>query len=549
MTQKKLTNSTFKNVWLLAIALFSTFSNVFAQTNGNCQSDFTFRVDQNTKTITLVAESRQQPAVHAFDLGDGTFLRGKEIKHSYSSAGTYSVCLKTIAFNKITNQRCTTEVCKKVTIVDCDRLQAGFRHAVNGLTITLVGNTNSNNVSTGFRFGDGQGVRKDSVRHTYDKPGIYEVCYVAEDYTYGCRKEVCKKVVVRDDNDCNLRAKISVRQEGKFIVAKGISNQSPALFEWNFGDGKTTKGQVVRHQYDKPGVYRLCLSVTTRGKDSGQVCKTTICEQVVVRKPACDLKADFAIESDGFNLKLAARTNKSGVHFLWILGDGSDATGKLARHKYAKAGVYEVGLVVVDPVTKCKTCIWKKVVIEKPCRLKAKIALRQADEVVGLTTRTNASGFAKYYWDLGDGKKARGKSVRHKYAKKGVYIVTLTIADRKLGCKITEQLRVVVGPEPKKVTVNSVSAKVVAPAVVNNLPQTPPWNAEVYPSPARNLVAISSEDKELAKVELYGSDGVLVKETEGDLNSIDISILPAGYYYAHVYAADGSKKVVKFLKN
>lgn len=547
MIKKKLNNSILKNVWFLAIAFLLSLSNVLAQGNTNCKSDFTFRIDQNSKTVKLVAQSRQQPAVHAFQLGDGTFLRGKEVKHTYDSAGVYRVCLKTIAFDSVTNQRCTTEVCKKITIVNCDRLTADFRYVVDGLTVKLAGMTNSNNVNTGFRFGDGQGIREDSAKHTYDKPGIYEICYIAEDYTYGCRKEVCKKIIVRDDNDCELRARFTVRQDGDLVKLKALSNQSPALYEWSFGDGDLAKGDEVRHQYDEPGVYRVCLRVTTRGKDSGELCKTTVCEKVVIRKPKCDLKADFVIAQDGLEVKLAARSNQDSVHHLWIFGDGEDATGKLAKHSYAKPGRYEIGLVVVDPVTKCKTCVWKTIIVEKPCRLRATIALRQDDEKVGLATRTNATRSAKYYWDLGDGTKTKGKYVQHTYAKKGVYIVTLTITDKKLGCKITEQIRVVVGPANKKAVMTSQSPKVAAPAVKDKL--TPVWEAQVSPSPAKNVVAVSSKDKLLVNVKLYGSDGVLVKEQEGDLQSVDITLLPAGYYYAHVFAEDGSKSVIKFIKN
>ena len=75
------------------------------------------------------------------------------------------------------------------------------------------------------------------------------------------------------------------------------------------------------------------------------------------------------------------------------------------------------------------------------------------------------------------------------------------------------------------------------------------WDAKVTPSPARSTVQITSEEKVLAKVQIFGVDGAMAIESEKDLKNIDISALLPGFYYAHVYAEDGTKTVVKFLKN
>ena len=633
MIQSKSTKFSLQGKRLLILtSLLFWMGSIFAQSK-NCRSDFKFEINQNTKTVTLKAESNRSPAVFGFKLGDGTFTRGQKITHTYAKAGDYKICLTTIAFDSTSNQRCTTEVCKKITIVDCDRLKANFRYVVDGLTVKLVGETNSNNVSTGFRFGDGQGERKDEVKHTYAKPGTYEVCYIAEDLTYGCRKEVCKKITlsapcdlrakfevrqdestvkfiaesnakparylwsfgdgtraagaevkhdydksgsyevclvvyalnatndqvcttkvckkitVEDDNDCRLRAKFEFRQDGNAFKFFAKANQSPAKFEWNFGDGNDTTGDEVKHEYRKPGVYRVCVTAYTRGDEPGEVCKTTYCQKVEVKRPDCDVKADYGFDKDGLTIKLKARANEDNLHYFWALGDGNDATGKLTRHTFDKPGKYEVCLIVFNPKTKCKVCICKTIIVEKPCRLKADFKLRQADEKIAVKARSNGSKLAKYYWDFGDGTTAKGKFARHKYTKKGIYVVTLWVADRTKGCKIEVQKRVAVGVK--------LTTPQVALVANNNTTQqddvqqeAPAWEAKVSPSPARNQVKVSSEDKEVAKVEIFNTDGVVVKkDNENNLQNVDISLLPAGFYYAHVYASDGTKTIVKFLKN
>ncbi|PCJ66934.1 MAG: hypothetical protein COA58_05640 [Bacteroidetes bacterium] len=619
-----------KRVLFLSAILFWVGS-IFAQST-SCSSDFRFEINQNTKTISLKASSSHSPAVFGFKLGDGTFLRGEKISHTYATAGDYEVCLTTIAFNSSTNQRCTTKVCKKVKIVDCDRLKANFRFVVDGMTVKFIGQTNSNNASTGFRFGDGQIERKDSVKHTYARPGIYKVCYIAQDSIYGCRKEVCKKVIIsapcdlkatfkvrqddntakfiaeandrparflwsfgdgtkghgseikhdydkagsyevcltvfalnatndqicttrvckkvtiEDDNDCNLRAKFVYRQNGKAFKFLAKANQTPAKFEWNFGDGTKGNGDTVRHEFDKPGIYKVCLIVYTRGDTPGEVCKTRYCQKVEVKRPECSLKADYAFEKDGLSIKLKARANGHKLHYFWAFGDGTDVSGNGARHTYKKPGKYEVCLIVFDPVTKCKVCICKTIIIEKPCRLKADFAIRQAKDVIAVKARSNGSRSAKYYWDFGDGTKARGKLARHKYTKKGIYVVTLWVADRNKGCKIQIQKRVAIGVRLTKPQVARVAP--ATPIKDNVSSEVPTWEAKVSPSPARNQVKVSSEEKEVSNVEIYNTDGVIVKkEDKTNLGNVDITLLAPGFYYAHVYAADGSKTVVKFLKN
>jgi hypothetical protein len=117
---------------------------------------------------------------------------------------------------------------KKIVIVDCSRLKADFKFMVRGNKVKLSGSANSTNVSSGFRFGDGHGDRKDETTHEYDKPGIYEVCYVAQDLTYSFRTEVCKKIVITAP--CNLRASFDYRQDDAEFRFIAKANDAPARF-------------------------------------------------------------------------------------------------------------------------------------------------------------------------------------------------------------------------------------------------------------------------------------------------------------------------------
>ncbi len=516
------------------------------QTN-QCKSDFEFKIDQNSKTIKLHARSNRQPVVFGWTISDGSTYRGQSISHTFRAAGTYRVCLKTIAYDSVTNTRCTTDVCKPITIVDCSRLEAKFDLRQDGKTIKVIGNSNSKHAVYAFSFGDGTIKRGKELKHTYDKGGAYEVCLVVKDTLHGCITRVCKKVLIQ--KDCELEAKYLYRQDGNDFKFLAKANQRPARFVWDFGDGTTAYGDEVKHSYKKPGIYKVCLTVYSQSTTSNKLCKVEVCKRVVVKKKEreCELRADFDFKVHKNKLYVEAKSNEKNVHFFWTFGDGSDASGQRQKHKYDRPGVYEVCLIVFNPKTKCKVCVCKKVIIVKPCKLKAEIRTRQSSNIVLFKARSNASANASYYWDFGDGNTGKGKAIRHSYAKRGVYKVKLVIADRNADCKIVKYTVIYIGVKPpKRAALQLDNSSSVERTESDETPLE--WRANVSPVPAINKIDVTSADKELTKVKIYSSDGTLALEIDKDLHNIDISILSKGFYYAHVYAKDGTFKIVKFIK-
>lgn len=513
-----------------------------------CKSDFEIKIDQNSKTIKLHARSNRQPAVFGWTISDGSAYRGQTVSHTFRQAGTYKVCLKTIAFDSATNQRCTTDVCKAVTIVDCSRLEAKFELRQDEKTIKVIGTSNSKNAVYAFSFGDGTVKRGKELKHTYDKGGIYEVCLIVKDTVHGCITRVCKKITIR--KDCDLEAKYLYRQDGNDFKFLAKANQRPARFVWDFGDGNKAYGDEVKHSYKKPGVYKVCLTVYTQSTtNKDRICKVEVCKRVVVKKKEreCELRANFEFKTHKNKLFVEAKANEHNLHYFWTFGDGTDATGKVQRHKYKKPGVYEVCLIVFNPKTKCKVCVCKKVIIVKPCKLKGEIKFRQSSNKFLFKARSNASALANYHWDFGDGSTGTGKAIRHTYSKKGVYKVKLVIKDRRADCKIVRYTLVYVGVKPPKRVAAQLDNS--SEAVKDDSQELEiDWQANVSPVPAVNKIDVSSGDKTLTKVKIYGADGALALETDRDLHNIDISILSKGFYYAHVYASDGTFKIVKFIK-
>jgi pectate lyase len=68
----------------------------------------------------------------------------------------------------------------------------------------------------------------------------------------------------------------------------------------------------------------------------------------------------------------------------------------------------------------------------------------------------------------------------------------------------------------------------------------------LYPNPVRNSLSISS-DATVEKVDIYSLTGLLVKQTEGNIKTIDMSNMSNGSYLVKVYTAQGvsTQKLIK----
>jgi len=72
----------------------------------------------------------------------------------------------------------------------------------------------------------------------------------------------------------------------------------------------------------------------------------------------------------------------------------------------------------------------------------------------------------------------------------------------------------------------------------------------VFPSPATNYISIASPLVKLDTVEIFGSDGKLVKKAsiKNETDKIDVTVFSAGVYYIRTYKQGELVKSLKFIK-
>lgn len=224
---------------------------------------------------------------------------------------------------------------------------------------------------------------------------------------------------------------------------------------WNFGDGVIIKEGTVDpiHNYEKPGVYNVCLTIKTE-----KGCINTRCITVEV-KSRC--RADFLFEHTyagvRFNSnKSASLPNDPIIGRQWNFGDGSPVEKSTINplHKFPRPGTYNVCLVVWTKGG-CETKECKQVKIEeaKPeCRARfsfERIAPKKFRFNSGLSVVSPGDQIIESQWEFRDGSpaiKTHDISLLHEFEKPGLYEVCLKIKTAK-GCESKFCLAVRVGEE------------------------------------------------------------------------------------------------------
>lgn len=122
-------------------------------------------------------------------------------------------------------------------------------------------------------------------------------------------------------------------------------------YSWNFGDGSSTSGMIVRHTYDSSGSYGVDLTVTDNDGATDTTTKT-----VSVTEPSSQPTASFTAEPKSGSPPLEVTFDASDSYdsdgsinsYEWGFGDGSTGTGVSTTHTYQDEGSYTAQLTVTD---------------------------------------------------------------------------------------------------------------------------------------------------------------------------------------------------------
>src|SRR2546427_4441301 len=119
-------------------------------------------------------------------------------------------------------------------------------------------------------------------------------------------------------------------------------------YAWDFGDGFTTNGVLVRHAYVHSGRFSVVLTVV----DNRQASAAATSEITVDFPPIAVFSASLKAAPRGLPILFDASGSMDSagtiVSYAWDFGDGQTGTGVSVTHAYANNGTFTVRLVEPD---------------------------------------------------------------------------------------------------------------------------------------------------------------------------------------------------------
>lgn len=242
------------------------------------------------------------------------------------------------------------------------------------------------------------------------------------------------------------------------FIDKSVSPASPIVsWSWDLS-GLTSDKQNPGRIFDKPGSYKICLTVTNAAGEKHTTCKDNYIK--IYQKP----EPNFFIDKEkgcvplGVNFTdLSTSPNGNIVEWTWDIGGSANVlktteAGVSVSSVYSFAGLYSMSLTIKDDKG-CEATISKKdllTIFAVPDPALKKTFLESCELPWRVQMENlNADPAANYQWDLGNGQTYNGLTPPVAlFNTKGSYDLTLVI--KKGECTDTLFLDDYVNTNPKK---------------------------------------------------------------------------------------------------
>jgi len=427
---------------------------------------------------------------HEWLVTDGTILQGETAEHRFDVPGRYGVRL---LVQDDSGHPCRSAAAQAVVTVNAaPRAVAGpdLRVAA-GEPFTLDGRASGDPDGEIARYawtitpaegaaeaGAEPVARLDGAeaRHALAAPGLYRVTLSVDDGT-GVGNATDTDALILEVNAAPI-AEAGPDFEvalGELAPLDASASRDPdgriESYAWDLGNGDLIAGRVPTYAFQRLGVYRATLTVMD---DSG-LANATATDSVtitVVPPPNAPPLAEAGPERHAmvgepvlFDGGASQDPDGNLIGYAWEFGDGHQGEGLVTRHAYRAEGTYTARLTVTDDsgLTNATAEDTARIHV-RPRPNMAPIADAGPDRaaVVGervvfdaTASRDPDGAILGYFWDLGDGARARGPTIAHVWRRPGIFEVTLEVEDdgpRGDG-RSTDRLTVTVTPAPNEAPV------------------------------------------------------------------------------------------------
>lgn len=309
-----------------------------------CTANYTYTLGVNGTANFTNTSSGGLMYTHFWDFGDGTTGYSYSANHTFTSNGTYNVCL-TISDSV---NMCSNTYCQNIIITNVNGgggCNASFFAADSGGAYFFMPSITSA-ATYAWSFGDGGSSTQMYPVHAYANPGFYVACLTIAYQGMTCT--YCDTIIVGSTPNCNANFTATVDTSGN----ASFTNLSTGAFTnsyWYFGDGTSSTLVNPNHTYASSGTYLVCLTIYD---NSG--CQASYCDSITVGNgagpctPVFYAYPDSTIGNGVVFFGLINNCSSGNWQYIWNFGDSTTATGLNPVHVYTANGWFYVCVTAFD---------------------------------------------------------------------------------------------------------------------------------------------------------------------------------------------------------
>jgi len=298
---------------------------------------------------------------YAWDFGDGGKAEGVVARHRFKTPGEHKVTLTVTDETGVANSSVSTVKTVRLHAAPIPRIDGPAKACAGEATMwsaRLANGTLGEGAKVNWLFGDGGTSQSRATSHVFARTGHYDVTLHVDDGKgfENSRRNTTKKLHV----NAPPHPVASVPRQacpGVAIRLDASGSNDPdgsiTSYSWDFGDGTTGTGAAVDHAFEKPGKYKVLLSVAD---DAKAICSVQKREYVVTvnTPPSADAGGSREVYVGGaaddtlFSGWKSMDTDGNALTYRWKFGEGEEKAGERVRHRFSGPGAYPVTLTVSD---------------------------------------------------------------------------------------------------------------------------------------------------------------------------------------------------------
>lgn len=258
---------------------------------------------------------------YLWNFGDGNTDTSTNPTHTYTSAGTYTICLYVLsAYDSLGLPIICDSACTSVTVgntvINCTPTMTYTIDSVNSNTYYFSGTTPPTGgyaIWSVFDSISGATYYGQFASHTYSSTSfrsVYYNVYRADSSwcggtgdTFNISAPACQASYYLGLDTASLY--------NLYIINNSTGTSSSTNFYWSFGDGSSSTAQFPTHQYSTFGAYNLCLTIS----DSLTGCYSTYCDTI-----GLDSNGNL-LKKDGFSITVVDERDLTNVPTITSIKD------------------------------------------------------------------------------------------------------------------------------------------------------------------------------------------------------------------------------------